>query len=290
VRIFVAGLVLVLAACGPPPAPAAIPQPVADPGAATDPINTTDAPLLFRHAQSILDELIAALPPDQRARVSNMALYNDDRLGDVNAYATCDQDGSPLVAISNGLLTIAAHVAMSSATDEQFETDLERDYFAWMQTHGLAPPPVQFYAPAYHSDRRKVARQREIFDEQIAFILGHELAHHYLGHLACNSRGRLEELGQVAADNVPAFNQIAELAADAAAIKNLLAAGERRVGYAWTEAGALHVIAAFNRHHAATPTQVLFAFERTHPLPQVRAPLITVAADLWRGSGGRLPL
>lgn len=286
-RIVVAGIVLVLAACGPPPAPPAIPQPSADPRAATDPINTTHAPLLFRHAQSILAELIAALPADQRVRFTQVTLFMDNRLGDVNAFATCDQDGVPLVAISEGMLTIAAHVAMSSATDEQFETDIERDYFAWMQVHGLAPPPVQFYLPAHHSDRRKIARQREIFDEQIAFILGHELAHHYLGHLACNSRGPLEELGQVAADHVPAFNQIAELAADAAAIKNLLAAGERRAGYAWTEDGALHVIAAFNRHHHATPAQVLFAFERTHPLPHVRAPLITVTADLWRGSGGR---
>ena len=276
--------------CGPRDPGPTIPVAIRDPAAATDPINMTDGTLLFRHSQRILGELIAALPEDRRARVANLTLTSDNRLGDVNAFATCDEDGGPMIGISDGMITIAAHLAMGTATDEIFETDKARDYLGWLGAHGLDPPPVAFYDAAYHTDPRKVARQREVFEEQIAFVLGHELAHHYLGHLVCNSSGGVEELGQVAADNVPAFNQIAELAADTAATKNLLAAGVARTGYTWTEHGALLVIAAFNRHTETTISDVVLAFERTHPLPYVRVPVITLAAEMWHSSGGILPL
>jgi hypothetical protein len=289
VRFLVGVVVSLGVGCGPRDPGPTLPVPIRDPALATDPINMTDTPLLFRHSQRVLGELIAALPDDRRARVAAVTLATDNRLGDVNAFATCDEDGAPMIGISDGMITIAAHLAMGTATDELFETDKAREYLAWLQARGLDPPPVAFYAAAYHTDPRKVARQREVFEEQLAFVLGHELAHHYLGHLACNSRSGVEELGQVAADSVPAFNQIAELAADTAATKNLLAAGVARTGYTWTEHGALLVIAAFNRHDATTASDVLFAFERTHPLPHVRVPVITLAAELWHSSGGLLP-
>lgn len=283
-------LVLLGVGCGPrDPAPT-IPVAIHDPAAAIDPINMTDGRLLFRHSQRILGELIAALPDDRRARVAKLTLTSDNRLGDVNAFATCDEDGGPMIGLSDGMITIAAHLAMGTATDELFETDKAREYLVWLGEHGLEPPPVAFYETSYHTDTRKVARQREVFEEQIAFILGHELAHHYLGHLACNSAGGVEELGRVAADSVPAFNQIAELAADTAATKNVLAAGVARTGYTWTEDGALLVIAAFNRNDAIEVSDVLLAFERTHPLPHVRVPVITLAAEMWHSSGGILPL
>lgn len=290
VRFVVGALVILGVACGPRDPGPTIPIAIRDPAAATDPINMTDQRLLFRHSQRILGELIAALPDDQRARVAGLTLSSDNRLGDVNAFATCDDAGAPMIGISDGMITIAAHLAMGTATDELFETDKAREYLVWLQEHGLDPPPVAFYAAAQHTDARKVARQREVFEEQIAFVLGHELAHHYLGHLSCSPHSEIEDLGQVAADNVPAFNQIAELAADAAATKNLLAAGVARTGYTWTEHGALLVMAAFNRHDATTASDVLLAFERTHPLPHLRVPVITLAAELWYSSGGLLPL
>lgn len=290
VRSLLGFLVLLGFGCGPRDPGPARPIPIRDPGAAIDPINMTNGPLLFRHSQRVLGELIAALPDDRRARVANLTLANDNRLGEVNAFATCDEAGAPMIGLGDGMIAIAAHLAMATATDELFETDKARDYLVWLGAHGLDPPPVAFYDVAHHTDRSKIARQREVFEEQIAFVLGHELAHHYLGHLACNSAGAVEELGQVAADNVPAFNQIAELAADTAATKNVLAAGVARPGYTWTEHGALLVIAAFNRNEATTVSDVVLAFERTHPLPHVRVPVITLAAELWHSSGGLLPL
>jgi hypothetical protein len=263
---------------------------VKDPALASDPINQVHVPALRLQAERVLVELVGALPPEQRARVAHIALVSDNALGDVNAYATCD-DGGPFIAISDGMLMVNAHLAMTTATDEFFETKLEPSYLDWLEGHSIEAPPVAFYAGAYQTDRRKVQRQHEIFDEQVAFVLAHELAHHYLGHLACNSDGGMvEEVGQIASDAVPLFNQTTELAADIAGVKNVLATGTTRRGYVWTEDGALLVMAAFNRHHPTTAADVLFGFERTHPMPFLRVPVITTTAELWHTSGGRLPL
>jgi hypothetical protein len=287
----VGGTALSLVGCGATgPAPAkAIPD--ADPGASRDPINRLQVEALRDISRRVLGELVAALPAEHQARVRNIPLFGDDSLGDVNAYASCADDGTPFVAISDGLLQISAHLAMSVASDEVFETDKRTDYLDWLEHHALEAPPVGFYYFAHHTDRTKIARQREVFEEEVAYILGHELAHHYLGHLACNSkRGGLEELGQVAADEIPVFSQAGELAADVAATKNVLNAGAQRASYAWTENGALLVIAAFNHRRPLGVRDVLLGFERTHPIPHLRAPAITTTAELWRGSGGYLPL
>ncbi len=279
-------LLVVLAACTPPAGPT-IPRPVADPRAAFDPINRLNVAQLEAHAQTVLGELVAALPADKRTHVAGFELEFDNALGDVNAYATCGTGGTPVVAVSDGLLLIAAHLAMSTATDEVFETEKRSEYLDWISEHGIAAPPPGFYAPAFHTDRQKLARQREIFDEQLAFILGHELAHHYLGHLGCNA-DRDPLVG--ATDGVPLFDQASELAADVAAVKNTLAAGEHRAGYAWTEDGALLVLAAFHARMEITVKTIVFAFERTHPLPALRMPLITTTADLWKITGEYSPL
>lgn len=274
-------VVVLVAACNPPAGPT-IPRPVADPRAAFDPINRLRVPQLQAHAQTVLDELVAALPEDKRVHVSGYELQFDNALGDVNAYATCGQGGTPIVAVSDGLLLIAAHLAMSTATDEVFETEKRSQYLDWISEHGIDAPPPGFYSPAFHTDRAKIARQRQIFDEQLAFILGHELAHHYLGHLGCKSDG---DPAVEATEGVGLFDQASELAADVAAVKNILAAGKRRAGYEWTEDGALLVLGAFQARTEITVKTIVFAFERTHPIPAVRMPLITTTADLWKVTG-----
>lgn len=281
----VLGLGVLVGACTPAPG-ATTPRPVPDPRAAFDPINRLNVAQLEAHAQTVLGELVAALPEDKRPHVSGYELQFDNALGDVNAYATCGEGGTPIVAVSDGLLLIAAHIAMSTATDEIFETEKRSQYMDWISEHGIQAPPPGFYAPQLHTDRAKIARQREIFDEQLAFILGHELAHHYLGHLGCKADG--DPLVE-ATGGVPLFEQTQELAADVAAVKNLLSAGARRSGYEWTEDGALFVLAAFQARTEISVKTMVFAFERTHPLPVLRMPLITTTADLWKVSG-QLPL
>ncbi len=273
-----------------PPSGVTIPAPVGDASLARDPINVVHIPSLRINSERVLRELVAALPADQRTRIASIALVSDNALGDVNAYATCDA-GGPFIAISDGMLMVAAHLANTTATDEFFATELGVRYLDWLEKHSIEAPPVTFYATDYQTDRRKVLRQHELFDEAIAFVLAHELAHHYLGHLACNSDGGVvEEVGQIASDSVPLFNQTTEVAADVAAVKNVLAAGVARTGYTWSEDGALLVIAAFNRRHPLTAADLLFGFERSHPIPHVRVPVITSTAELWHNTGGHLPL
>lgn len=280
-------LAILLGACA-PHGPAR-PIPTADPALDADPINALHVPSLRKSAERILGELIAALPPDERARVAGVTLVADNALGDVNAYATCDA-GGPYIAVSDGLLLVAAHVAQTSAQDELADTDTRTAYLDWLEKSSIAPPPPAFYATPFRTDRTKVIRQHELFDEELAFVLGHELAHHYLGHLACNSDGGVvEHAGQIASDAVPLFNQATELAADVAGTKNVLAAGAARRGYRWTEDGALLVLAAFNRRHPVGAADLLFGFERSHPIPHVRIPIITSTAELWHTSAGLLP-
>lgn len=276
-----------VAACG-APVGSTTPTPVADPRASRDAINRVAIHVLETHAQTILNELIAALPDDKQAVVRSTQLRFDNSLGDVNAYATC-ANGAPVVAVSDGLLLISAHLAMSTATDEVFETEKKSQYFDWLEANAATSPPPGFYVPAHHTDRTKIARQRQLFDEEVGFILGHELAHHYLGHLPCTAN-ETDVIGQVAADDIPLFNQATELAADVAAVKNVLSAGKRRAGYEWTEDGALLVLAAFQHRTELSVKSILLAFERTHPIPALRLPLITTTADLWRVSGSYLPL
>lgn len=276
-------LLALVSACAPH---TAIPTPVGDPSLAADSINALDLPSLRVETQRVLAELIAALPADERARVDSIALISDNALGDVNAYATCDS-GGPFIAVSDGMLMVAANLANTTATDELFATEREVAYLDWLEAHSVARPPAAFFGGDYQTDARKVHRQHELYDEEVAFVLGHELAHHYLGHLACNSDGGVvEDLGQVAADSIPLFNQTEELAADVAGVKNLLSAGAERRGYVWTESGALMVLAAFNRHHPLTARDVLFGFERSHPIPQIRAPLVTSTAETWHIARG----
>jgi hypothetical protein len=157
----------------------------------------------------------------------------------------------------------------------------------------IAQPPAGMFDPAQTVDGRKVARQHDVLDEQLAFVLGHELAHHYLGHLPCTASTGLSaaEVARVLSDAVPLFNQPNELGADMAGINNVLTTGARRQGYHFSEGGALLTMQFFSGIDQFSPLDILFGFERTHPPPAVRSPIIQQTASAWRTTGGRgLPI
>ncbi len=248
---------------------------------------------LRQRAQTIMRELIAALPAAQQARVQNIPMIVDDEVGEVNAYAACS-GGKAAMAITDGLLDISAHLAMAKSTDEVFGTRKLDPYIqliAQRQRPGqpIVQPAQGFFDPAQQVDARKVQRQHQLLDEQLAFIMGHELAHHYLGHLPCTSQGALStaELNQVLTSVVPGFNQPNELAADVAGTNNLLTAGKRRADYHYTEGGALLTMTFFSGLDRLTPGDIIFGFERTHPPPQIRSPVISQTAATWRATGGQ---
>jgi hypothetical protein len=275
----------------PAPGVPAVPAPVAG---GVDAINATDIGFLRAESSSIMRELILSLPPLQQGRVANVPIVVDSTPGEVNAFATCTRDGKAAMAITDGLLDIQAHLARAKAYDEVARTNKVADYIQLI-AHGQQPkrpivqPPPGFFDPAFDNQPQKLGRQREILDEQIAFVLGHELAHHYLGHLPCTGAGQipLAEVGQLLASNVPLFNQPNEIAADMSGLNDALTTGARRAGYHFTEGGALLTMQFFSGLDQFSAADILFSFERDHPPPAVRIPIIQQTANAWRTTGGR---
>jgi len=265
---------------------------------ASDPINQVNLAFLQNRAQTVLRDLVAALDAGKQQRVGSIPLVVDDTPGEVNAFAACTRNGTALMAISDGLLIIQAYLAQAQAEDELFgsaKVDEFVRFLAQNQRPGqpVAQPPPGFFHPSRQADGRKVQRQHHVLDEQLAFVLGHELAHHYLGHLPCTGQGSLTaaDIGRVLSDAVPIFNQPNELAADVAGTSNVLRAGSRRPqGQGWTEGGGLLTMRFFAGFDQFSAADIVFAFERSHPPPLVRVPVIQQAANTWRSTGGNIPL
>jgi Zn-dependent protease with chaperone function len=236
-------------------------------------------------------DLIAALSDSERARVQGIPLVVDDTPGDVNAFAACDS-GRALMAITDGLLEITAWLAMAAAHDELFRTNKTDEYIQFIAGHlepeHPIPRPAGFFTPNAQTDGRKVARQHVIFEEELAFILGHELAHHHLGHLPCTGNAGpfgSAELARVLANRIPLINQPNEAAADLAGTTTVLNAGARRSGAHWTEGGGLLTMRFFGGMEGGG-VNLLLAFQHSHPSPQLRIPLIQQSANYWRRTGG----
>lgn len=273
----------------PLPAPGVVVLPVPN-----DPINSVDLGYLRGQAQSLLNELVATLPAAQQQRVAGIPLVVDSTQGDVNAFATCTSGGHAAMAITDGLLDIEAHLSQARATDETFGTHKLSDYIQLIvqrqrPNQPIVQPPVGFFDPTQQADGRKVVRQHQLLEEQIGFVLGHELAHHYLGHLPCTSAGQLPiaELGQALSETVPLFNQPNEIAADASGTNTLMTLGARRAGYHLTEGGALITMQFFAGLEQFSAAQLLFAFQSSHPPAVLRAPIIQQTVAAWKLTGGR---
>ena len=264
-----------VAACHPPEYPEGPRDPDLDLSRTKDPINKRDLPILHGIVESTLRELVAALPEDRRRAIAQVRLEISERAGDVNAFATCDGD-QPVVGVSDGLITIAARLATSKAIDEIMATDDTRELMRKVATPEGPPKKTR-----YDLDRDKLGRQHMWFVEQIAFALGHELAHHYLGHLSCGSIGvgGPDVLGQL----LPIFDQPKELEADTEGVVNLLGVRKDRNGYEWSEEGAILVLQMIKAQRELGPRDIIFAFEQTHPLPEVRIPVVILAAEIWNG-------
>ena len=257
-----------------------------------DPVNNHDIAFLRQRADQTLRALVAALPAPQQARVNGIPLIVDSTPGEVNAFASCS-GSSAAMAITDGLLQIQSQLARFRAYDELAGTNKVGEYIGVI-ARGARPkqplpePPAGFADARFDLDARKIARQYQILDEELAFVMGHELGHHYLGHLPCTSTGglTLAQIGGVLSNAVPAFNQPNEISADMVGINNTLTMGSRRSDYHLTEGGALLTMQFFAGLDQLTPVDILFGFERDHPAPQVRTPIIQQTAASWRATGG----
>jgi hypothetical protein len=253
-----------------------------------DPIALGTVQFLTNRSSQVVGEIIANLDPTSQGRVRNIPIVYDQNASEVNAFASCTQSGKAAVTVTIGLELVAAHLAEAQAVDELYGTHCVDDYIklvAQNQKRGqiIVSPPSGSYSPAQLADARKQSREQQVFDEELGFVLGHELAHHYLNHLPCTSILPLDasEFGQVVSSAVPMFNQPYETAADIAGINSVLRAGAQRAGYHFTEGGALLTMRFFSGLDQASPIDI-FTFERTHPPPSVREPVIRTAAQIFR--------
>ena len=255
-------------------------------------IDLTSARSIARRERShlILVRLVENLPPDQRERVKGIPLVFDDTVGEVNAFAAC-LNGAAAMALTDGILEVSGNLARAKSYDEMLGTNKLGEYIGLIArtrqaNQPLGTPPPGFYPMAQMMDGRRLDRELRLFDEQIAFILGHELAHHYLGHLPCTARSDipLAEMNRALANVIPGFNQPNELGSDIAGVNNLLTAG-RSAG--WTEGGALLTLDFFSGLQSFSAQDIIFGFERSHPPPQLRRPVVQQTAATWRFTGGR---
>ncbi len=251
---------------------------------------------LRSEAKAVLDELVAALADKDRAKVQGIPLVVIEDPKEVNAFAGCDSSGKAFMGITAPLLNISAAGAEARAYDELTGSNKYDQYDDRVAAMVKAGQPVQGLTPGElplpaAMDPRKLARQKFLFDEQIGFILGHELAHHYLGHTGCANGGAstqvtAQDIGRLLSGAVPLFNQPMEVEADVNGTRNVLTAGARHQGGTWTEEGALMTLGFFNRLTGFGPEVLLMGFLQTHPPPAVRIPIVQAAAQQWRAAGG----
>jgi peptidase M48-like protein len=280
----------------PPGQPPAV-QPVGPPPPPNpnDPINVINVMWERQRAQEVLAELRAALPANWQGALANVPLVADDTVGEVNAFAACI-DGKPLMAVTDGLLEIAGQMARAKATDDVFGTQKFNAYLQFIAQNQrpeqpIVRPPLQFFDGGQDADGRKVQRQHDLFDEELAFILGHEQAHHYLRHTGCVGPQPVwvtpQDINRLLSRVVPGFNQQNEMEADVRGTENALGAGARRQGAKWNEEGALLVLNFFLALKTMTPAEsILFGFELSHPHPSFRIPIVQQTANNWRRGGG----
>ena len=275
--------------------PQYVPPPANLPPVANDPINNLDLGWMRQRAASILAETEASLPPNRRARVDGIPLVNDDSPGEINAYAGCDQGGAPFMATTDGLLEVLAFAARFRATDEVFNTR-KLDGYEQMVAQNMQPnqplprPQQQFIDPMQDMDGRKVARQNVLFDASLAFVLGHELGHHYLGHTGC-AKGvgggvSLNDIFRLGSHAVPLFNQPNETAADTTGTYSAMTIGSRRQSGQFQEEGALLVLNFFLVLEDSAGAAKVLGYVSSHPPATLRIPWVQWAASNWRRSGG----
>ena len=255
---------------------------------------------LRQEAPSVLTELIAALPNDARARVQGVPLKIVEDPKEVNAFAGCTDSGAPFVAVTGPLLLIMARTSEARAFDETTGASKYNELANAIASEVRAQKAVAGPAPGFLQlpqalDPRKLARQKFLFDEQVAFVLGHEIAHHHRGHTGCANGASSSnaitprDIGRLLSNAIPLFNQPNEVEADIQGTFNLLDTGSRRQGGAWSEEGATMTLDFFSRLQSLGVETVVLGFLMTHPPPQFRLSIVRTAAQQWRSNGGKAP-
>lgn len=260
-----------------------------------------------QRVHAIHGELLRTLFAEQRARVARIPLHVLSDRDVPNAAAGCSGAGAPMVVITSAMITVAAASAEARAHDELAGTDTLGAYATSLRdalrgrTHVPSLERATISTALAH-DPRKLARTLQLFDAQLAFVLAHELAHHYRGHTGCAPTGEAsasardaEALQRGLAAAAPMLEQPFEVEADVWGVANVLergvgAGGGLEGGGPWNEQGALLSLEVF-RHLGplASGRLEVAVFLTTHPPSELRAPVIVQAARMHRPGQPPLP-
>ena len=245
--------------------------------------------------RSVIAEDVAALTPDNQARVRGVPLVFDPNPFEINAFAACDAQGNPGIVGTEGLLEAIDAVAQTKATDELYGTHTYDQYLAAVvpslagSSQASAALPLGLIPTNILNDPRRWSRAHEWFDEIVAFTFGHELSHHWLGHTGC-ANGSPNPLGIVqgllSRFGPTNFTQPAEFQADTEGMNTMLAAARARVPqYRWNEEGGLALLDLFlHLEQASAPgvaNQIRVAFLGSHPPSALRIPIVQATARIW---------
>lgn len=244
---------------------------------------------------SVLGELIQNLPADRQSKVRGIPLVFDPNPDELNAFAGCDERGSPFMAATVGLLDAVDAIAQTRATDELFGTQSYEGYLKVVIPRlqqpkgGSAALPQGIIAPQHLLDPRRAARARDLFDEIIAFAFAHELAHHYMAHTGC-ANGQAASSGpdpssvaRLASRVVPLVNQAMETQSDTEGTFNVLNTGKARARAGrvrWTEGGGIQLLEFFSRLDGI-PLFHPIGFLSTHPNSRGRLLWVQGVVRAW---------
>jgi len=242
-------------------------------------------------AETVHQALVAALDAHERSQVTDVP-FEVVITDEPNAAAGCTRgDRRPVMMITSSMLNLVAGISETSAYDELASTETYEAYVTHVvgEVRGGRPVPdveASAHSAPHATDAHKLARQVHLFDQQVAFILGHELAHHYRGHTNCvqgrsDSEVQRDELMGMLSRTVPPFEQPREVEADMWGLVDVLEAGHERPGGEWTEEGALLNMDFFRRLSDRGGQEILLAFFSTHPPSAVRIPIVRSTAQQW---------
>ncbi|MFK7987172.1 MAG: hypothetical protein AB8I08_14205 [Sandaracinaceae bacterium] len=274
-----------------PPEPPAVGTLTPAPGGSFDGQGKMPSAFLATRAGDVHRALVAALDSHENSQVRDIPFRVVTEARQPNAAAAC-RGGTPLMMITSSMLELAAGISEATAYDETAGTETYEAYVTSVveAVRGQRPIPrggAGVHTAPHATNPHKLARQLHLFDQQVAFIIGHELAHHYRGHTSCvggrsDAEVQRDELARILSRTVPPFEQPREVEADMWGLTNVLEAGRSRTGGTWTEEGGLLNLDFFRRLSDRGGAELIMVFLSTHPASFIRIPIVRSTAQQWQ--------
>lgn len=235
-------------------------------------------------ALAVIGHLVEALPAEYQASVEGIPVINDTSVFEVNAYAGCGSDDKPFMAFTTGLAYVLQGIAMTQAADEYYGG---HHYEAFLNS-GTVFLDETLLPPGSDYDDDMLERAHQIWDDAFAFTLGHELAHHYLGHTTCavprpwvNPLDKLRSTHNTVISILPSIAQWQESQADAFGTINMLDAG-------YASSGATNLMTFFESFetHAGVSKVDSASMLKSHPRAEIRLGAIGDVVAKWQTRHG----